>query len=368
VLVVVQFSLSILLIIATVVIHNQLQFISNKKLGYDKEHVIYTRLGVNTAKYYEAFKQEALSNPSILGVCSANQLPTYIVNSTSDMNWPGKDPNDTILMHNSGVSYDFIPTMKMEIKEGRNFSREFPTDLKEAYIINEAAVKVMGNQSPLNKAFSQWGNNGKVIGIVKDFHFKSMNTQVEPLVLRLSPARGYSSMLIRIQGKDIPASLKFLEGVWNKVAPQFPFEPSFLEDAFDSLYRTEQRLGKIFKAFALLAIFISCLGLLGLASFMAEQRTKEIGIRKILGASVGNVVLLLSREFLILVGIANLVAWPAAYYFIRRWLQNYAYHTNLSVVIFAASALLALLIALLTVSFQAFKAARTDPVKSLRYE
>ena len=368
VLVVLQFSLSIFLVIATVVIHSQLEYIRNKKLGYVKEQVLYSRFGVNSARFFEAFQREALSHPGILGVSTTDQLPTYMVNSSSSVNWPGKDPNDTILFHNNGVGYDFLDVMQMRLIEGRNFSREFPTDAKEAYIVNQAAAEVMGESSPVGKSFSQWGNQGKIIGVVEDFHFKSLNTQVEPLVLRLTPAEPYGYLMVRIGAADIAANVRAVEEAWRKAAPQFPFETRFLDDEFDSMYRAEQRMGKLFNAFTSLAIFIACLGLLGLASFMAEQRTKEIGIRKVLGASAGNIVLLLSREFLLLVGIANVVAWPAAYYFMRRWLENYAYHADISVLIFAASAVLALVIALLTVSYQSLKAATADPVESLRYE
>ena len=368
VLVVLQFSLSIFLIIATVVIHKQLEYISNKKLGYDKEQILFARFGTNSARFFEAFKREAQSHPGVLGLSSTDQLPILMNNSTSDVKWQGKDPNESILFHNAGVGYDFLDVMHMKLVEGRNFSKEFPSDSKEAYIVNQAAAKIMGEGSPVGKPFTQWENAGKVIGLVEDFHFKSLNTQVEPLVLRLRPAEAYGYLLVKIGGKNVSSNLKSVEEAWRKVAPQFPFESQFLDDAFDSMYRAEQRMGKLFNAFTSLAIFISCLGLLGLASFMAEQRTKEIGIRKVLGASAGNIVLLLSREFLLLVGIANVVAWPAAYYFMRQWLGNYAYYAGINLVIFAISGFLALVIALLTVSYQSLKAASANPVDSLRYE
>jgi putative ABC transport system permease protein len=368
VLVVIQFSLSIFLIIATAIIHSQLEYIQNKKLGYDKDHVIYMRIGMNAVRYYEPFKREALTSPDILGIGWSGQLPAYIVNSTSSVNWPGKDPNESILMHNTAVDYDFIETMGMEIVAGRNFSLEFPTDEKEAFILNEEAARLLGEDSAVGKPFTLWDIKGKVIGVVKNFHFKSLNTHVEPLVIRLLKPQPYSFMFIRVRGENITASINYLEKTWRKIATVFPFEYQFLDDYYDRTYHAEQRMGKLFNAFTALAIFIACLGLLGLASFMAEQRTKEIGIRKVLGATVPNIILLMSREFVFLVAISNVLAWPLAYYLMNKWLENYAYHAAINVLFFFVSALIALAIALLTVSYQAFRAASANPIDSLRYE
>jgi len=368
VLVVIQFSLSIFLIISTAVIHSQLEYIRNRKLGYDKEHVIYMRIGMNAVRYYEPYKREAMTSPDILGIGWSSQLPAYIVNSTSSVNWPGKDPNESILMHNTAVDYDFIETMNMEILGGRNFSREFPTDEKEAFILNEEAARLLGEDSPVGKPFTLWEIKGKVIGVVKNFHFKSLNTRVEPLVVRLLKPQPYSYMFIRIRGENVTESIKYLEKTWRDIATVFPFEYQFLDEYYDRTYRAEQRMGKLFNAFTTLAIFIACLGLLGLASFLAEQRTKEIGIRKVLGASVSNIILLLSREFVLLVAISNVLAWPLAFYLMNKWLENYAYHASINLLYFLASALAALGIALLTVSYQAFRAASSDPIDSLRYE
>jgi putative ABC transport system permease protein len=368
VLVVVQFSLSIFLIIATSVIHSQLEYIRSKKLGYDKEHVIYMRIGMNAVRYYEPFKLEALTSPDILGVTWSSQLPAYIVNSTSSVNWPGKDPNESILMHNTAVDYDFIETMNMEILDGRNFSREFPTDEKEAFILNEEGARLLGEESAVGKPFTLWQIKGKVIGVVKNFHFKSLNIHVEPLVIRLLKPQPYSYMFVRIRGDNVTESIQYLEKTWRNIATVFPFEYQFLDEYYDRTYRAEQRMGKLFNAFTTLAIFIACLGLLGLASFMAEQRTKEIGIRKVLGASVSNIILLLSKEFVLLVAISNILAWPLAYYLMNKWLENYAYHASVNPFFFLASALAALGIALLTVSYQALRAASSNPIDSLRYE
>ena len=368
ILVVVQFALSIGLIISSVVVRGQLEFIRNKDLGFDREQVVHMNFGVQTAKFYEAFKTEALTDPAVLGVTCADQLPTYILNSTSDVTWPGKDPNEELLFHNTTVTHDYFSTMKMDIVEGRAFSREFPTDEKEAVIINQAAARVMGPDSPVGKPITWWDDTSTVIGIVKDFHFKSINTSIEPLLIRVRPAQPYSNLLIRVNREGLPETLGRLGRIWESVSPAFPLDLAFLDESFDRLYRAEQRMGTLFGAFTILAILIACLGLLGLASFMAEKRTREIGIRKVLGATMSGIVMLLSREFVILVAVANLVAWPAAGYAMSRWLRNYAYHPPLNPLVFLGAALAALLIALLTVSFQALRAATADPVDSLRYE
>ncbi|MBN1272965.1 MAG: ABC transporter permease [Candidatus Aminicenantes bacterium] len=368
ILVVFQFSLSIGLIIISIIIQGQINFIHHKDIGFDRENVIYERFGMRTFRVYESFKNEALRDPNVVGVTSANSLPIYILNSTSSVSWPGKDPNEEVLFHNATVTHDYFETLGMEMAEGRAFSREHASDAKEAYIINQAAARVMGEESPVGKPFTLWGDAGTVIGVVKNFHFKSMNTSVEPLVIRLRDAEPYTYLMVRIKGTNIPDTLDRLTKTWNTVSPAFPFDYTFLDEEFDRMYRPEQRIGTIFGAFTVLAIIIASLGLLGLAAFVAERRTHEIGVRKVLGATMGNIVYLLSREFAILVAVANIVAWPAAYYIMRKWLQNYAYHIGINPLVFLGAGILALFVALFTVSWQALRAASVDPVDSLRYE
>ncbi|MGB2906759.1 MAG: FtsX-like permease family protein, partial [Candidatus Aminicenantaceae bacterium] len=340
-----------------------------KDLGFDREHVVYMRFGVQTAQFYESFKTEALTDPAVLGVTFSNQLPTYILNSTTSITWPGKDPNDSFLIHNTTVNYDYFATMRMKMAEGRVFSKDFSTDEKQAYILNQAAARLVSQEGPtVGSSITLWGDAGTVIGVVKDFHFKSLNTKVEPMIIRLRPAEPYGHLLIRVSAESLPRVLDRLTGIWERVSPQFPFDFAFLDESFDRLYRAEQRMGSIFGAFTGLAIFIACLGLLGLASFMAERRTREIGIRKVLGASVANIVLLLSKEFVVLVVLANAIAWPAAWYVMGRWLQNYAYSSGINLLVFLGAGAAALAIALFTVSFQSIRAASADPIESLRYE
>jgi len=366
VLVVIQFSLSIFLIISTTLIHDQLDYIRNRKLGFDMEHIVYIQLG-SSPRYYDTLKNELLKNSSILGVTSASGLLTSMMNSTSGVDWPGKNPDDAILMHNMTVGHDFFEVFQMEMVEGRTFSKAFPTD-SVAYIVNEKVVEVMEMDSPLGSQFTLWDDMGPIIGVVKEFHFKSLNTEVEPLVMRLRRPEDFHYLFIRIGSRNVSGLLNTIQEIWDGVAPEFPCEIRFLDEDFDRLYRAEARMGTLFNYFTILAIFIACLGLLGLASFMAEQRTKEMGIRKVLGASSANIVMLLSREFIVLVSLANIIAWPLAYYFMNRWLQNYAYHASINFFLFLISAVAAVVIALVTVSVQAFKAALVNPADSLKYE
>jgi putative ABC transport system permease protein len=265
------------------------------------------------------------------------------------------------------VDDGYFKTFGMEIVEGRAYSKEYSTDPTKALMVNEAAVKAMRMESPLGKRVSSGNNHANIIGVVKDYHFRSLHQKIEPLILIYSPPN-CRVLFARLKSDKIAETVGFIEKVWKKFAQGNPFQYRFLDDALDDMYRAEQRIGKIFKYFSILAILISCLGLFGLASFMAEQRTKEIGIRKVLGASVFSIILLLSREFSKWVLAANIIAWPLAYYAMFKWLQNFAYTTDMGLFPFLTAAVLALTIALFTVSFQAFKAARANPVDSLKYE
>ena len=255
----------------------------------------------------------------------------------------------------------------MEIIMGRNFSKDFATDMNGAFLLNETAVKDFGFEDPIGKKIKIWGDEGNIIGVIKDFHSASMHLNIEPVAFRLSADRLWMFSL-KISSDDIPKTIAFLENTWKKFSPEYPFEYSFLDEQIDRMYRTEQRLGRSFFYFTIIAIFIAYLGLFGLVSFSAERRTKEIGIRKVLGAQISNITWLVSKEFLLLIFVANIIAWPSAYYFIDRWLQNFAYRINIGLGIFLVSGMIALVIALLTVSYQTIKAARANPVDSLRYE
>jgi putative ABC transport system permease protein len=265
------------------------------------------------------------------------------------------------------VDYDYIETLQIKMAQGRSFSREFPTDTEKAYIVNEEAVRRMGLESPVGKQFSFWGRKGKIIGVMKDFHFRPMHHHIQPIVFKIFPD-WFRVIYIRFKTGDISAALESLKKTWFQVNPGYPFEYRFLDERFHQLYRTEARLSTLTRYFTVLGILIACLGLFGLASFMAEQRTKEIGIRKALGASVGNIILLLSREFTKLVLVATIIAWPIAYFTMNQWLQNFAYRPGIGWWVFVFSAGLTIIIAFLTVSYQSIKAATANPVKALKYE
>ena len=367
-LIVFQFAVSIILIIATGIILSQVRYIRTAKLGFNKDQVLVLNIkDKELSSKYEAIKAELSKNPCILNVTASSGIPGRVSHnwyfSTEGLQKKKERPSMWVLM----VDHDFVKTLGMEIVEGRDFSRSFTTDEKDAIILNESAVKKYGWESPLGRNIKTENKDGYVIGVVKDFRFKSFYQQIEPVMIYISP-RYFEFMSVRVAAHKIPEAIAFLMTEWKELAPNRPFEYFFLDDDFDKVYRQEERAGKIFGYFSVLAIFVACLGLFGLAAFTAEQRTKEIGIRKALGATTSNIVTLLNKEFIKWVLMANLIAWPVAYYAMNRWLQSFAYRTSIGPGIFIFSAAVALLIAMLTVSFQAIKAAIANPVNALRYE
>lgn len=367
-LVIFQFTITIILVAGTIIIHNQMIFVQSKNLGFKKDHLIVvsdrTRRVISR---FESFKNELLKNPDIIAVSASSGLPINVFGKCTTRP-EGADYAEAILIPVMAVDYDFIDTYGIEVVAGRKFRKEFATDGRDAMIINEAAAKKFGWQDPVGKRLDVIANRkGTVVGVVKDFHISSLRETIEPLVFFIQPFFcRYAS--IRIRSQNVPATLGFIEKTWKKFDPSRPFEYSFLEDDINALYRAEQRLGEIFFYFTTLAIFVACLGLFGLTSFAVEQRTKEIGIRKVLGASVPNIISLLSRESLKWILVANLLAFPVAYYAMSQWLQNFAYRAGISFWIFLLAASLSLGISFLTVSFQVIKAALSNPVDSLRYE
>jgi putative ABC transport system permease protein len=364
ILVVFQFSLSIFLIISTTVIYSQLQYIRSKNLGFNKENLIYASINDRIRGNFDAIKNEILQNPHILNMTRTFQLPSYNRYS-APVEWEGKTPDQNIVFNISLVDPDYLNTLKLELVQGRNFSDEFSTDTSN-YILNEEAVKQMGLKFPIGK-WLEFGGKGEIIGVVKNYHYMPFTYEIQPLILYYNPAY-YRYTMLRISGDNIPQTLGFLEKTWTKFAPEFPFEYHFLDEDYEHIYRTEHRLGALVRYFTFLAIFISCLGLFGLASFMAEQRTKEIGVRKVLGATVSSITLLLSREYTKWVLLANILAWPLAYVAMHKWLQGFAYQVDLSALTFIMAGFLTLVIALLTVSYQAIKASIANPVEALRHE
>jgi len=368
VLVIFQFTLSIGLIIGTFIVSSQLNFLQNKELGYEKSNMIYFKQRGNFSEKYSVLKEELLKNPDILNVTSSSDVPIYSLNSTSDFEWEGKNINDTFLIHQFSVDVDYIKTFKIKIVEGRDFSKKFAADIAgESFILNETAVKAMGISNPIGKRFGIRDKEGYIVGVVKDFHYKSLHNKVEPLVLRVDPSRDLY-VFMKIKKDNLAHTINYIKNLFETINPNYPFEYDFIEDQLNHLYDKDRRTVNIFGYFTFIAIFISCLGLFGLASFLIQRRSKEIGIRKVLGASISNIVLKLSKEFLLLVGIANIIAWPIAYIALSRWLQNFAYRTNLDIGVFILSAFMTLIIAFLTVIYQSIKAATANPVNAIRYE
>ena len=368
VLVLVQFSITIILIICSIAVREQLNFIKTVDMGYTKEQIItLPARGRFIRQNIQPIKTELLQYSDIIAVSTSGRLPNNIDTFTS-RDWTGRNPDEPIPIYYNTADYDFIDLFGMQIVHGRNFSRDFPSDETGVFLVNEAAVRVAEWESPIGRKFTHWrGDTGEIVGVIKDFHMHSLHSPIEPLYVFLN-ARDFSNIAIKIRSANIPATIDYVEGGMKKFSPSYPFSYSFFDEVFERAYFTEQRMGRVFSSFAVLAIFIACLGLFGLTAFAAEQRTKEIGIRKVLGASDSKIFLLLSKEFIRWVLLANLIAWPIAYVAMNKWLQNFAYRIHIGIVAFLISGGTALLIAYLTVSYQSIKSARANPVESLRYE
>jgi ABC-type antimicrobial peptide transport system permease subunit len=366
-LVVFQFALSVFLVIAMIVVYKQLNYIQTKNLGYDRDNLLYIPIEGDLVKNYELFKQEALSNTGIVNVSKMRNSPTAIFHHTTSIAWPGKDPNLSVSFADGVVGYDFVKTMNLQLQAGRDFSKAFGTD-SISYLLNETAVKKIGLADPVGKTIS-WGNHpGKVIGVMKDFHFNSLHENIEPLIMRLDENWTWGTILVRIKAGKTKETIATLQSICKELNPKFPFTYQFSDLEYAKLYESEKVMSKLANIFAFLAIFISCLGLFGLATFTAEQRTKEIGVRKVLGASSSSIVRLLSANFLKPIILAFLVAFPASWYAMNNWLQNYAYKIDISWWMFAIAGLLTVCIAFITVSYESIKAALVNPVESLRTE
>jgi len=367
-LVVAQFTISIALIISTIVVYKQMTYMRNQELGFSKDHMMILDTNGDLGK--KAFQQALSTIPAIKSTSTAGSVPgggnpgaySEIENNKGDLQIANLDLYF--------VDFDYINQFKIKMVAGRGFSKDFGTDTTQAMVLNEAAVKMFGYssaQQAIGRRFKQWGREGKIIGVMKDFHYRSLQQPIKPLSMRIEP--GATNLVsVNVSPANLPATIAAIEDKWKATIQNRPFSYYFLDEFFDKQYRTEERFGKLFLNFAVLAIIISCLGLLGLASYSTVQRTKEIGIRKVLGASVSGIVNLLSKDFLILVVISFAIAAPLAWYFMYKWLQDFAYHTSISLWVFGLAGLCALTIALFTVSFQAIRAAVSNPVKSLRTE
>lgn len=364
VLVVIQFTFSVVLIAGTIIIKDQLSFIRAKQLGYDKSYVLSCSMK-KMGEHYDAVKTDLLKQPGITGVTSASVNIIRYGGHTGDNWWDGKQDGETLMLSPMAIDKDFISFFKMQMKEGDVFNGTVADSTH--FILNETAVKAARLENPIGKKFKLQETLGTIIGVVKDFHFASMRQKIEPAVFYHNP-RSYYKLYIKTTGKDASKAIAALSGEWKKYNADFPFDYTFLDEAYNNLYKSEQKTELLLNIFAAIAIFISCLGLLGLAAYTAQVRTREIGVRKVLGANVAGIIRLLAMNFLKLVFIAILIAVPVAWYLMDKWLQDFAYKVNINWKVFAIAGLLSMLIAVLTISFQSVKAAIANPVKSLRTE
>ncbi len=366
ILVVSQFVISIIFITCTLIMHNQLHYIKTKNLGYNKDHLIVVPIFDQHIKpKYELYKTEVLRNSNILSATATSYLPSER-GYHQNVSFEGTAKGAMSHINWIPVDYDFIETMELELTMGRNFSQGYLLGKGITYILNESAIKQIGWENPLGKRMNivDWG---PVIGVIKDFHYKSLRHQIKPMALCIFPG-SFQHLIVRVKPENISNSIRFMENQWEKVFPNQVFEYNFFDEDFDKLYKTEIRLGNIFNFITALALFVACLGLFGLVHFSTERRTKEIGIRKVAGATILNIVALLTQNFIKWVLIANLIAFPIAYYAMNKWLQDYAYKIEISWWIFVLAGGIVLLIALATVSYQAIKAAMANPVEALKYE
>lgn len=366
-LVVFQFTLSIILIVSVLVIYKQIEFVQNKHLGYNKDNMIYFSQEGKVEDNVDTFLDRMKTIPGIVSATSTGHMLLYRNNNTSGLDWPGKDPEANILFENVRTNYDLFKTLDFKFKEGRPFSRDFSTDTTKI-IFNEAAIRVMGLEDPIGKTVTLWGDNKlEIIGVVKDFHFQSLKNEVKPLFFILSPENTWF-ILARIQAGAEKQTLAALEQFYSEFNPGFTLEYEFMDQTYQSHYQAEQRVSTLSRYFAGMAIIISCLGLFGLASFTAERRQKEIGIRKVLGSSVMNIVYLLSSDFTKLVLISILFSLPFSYYLLSNWLDQFAFRINLEAWFFIGAGILSLVIAWITVGSQALRAAHINPAECLRDE
>ncbi|MFC1492508.1 ABC transporter permease, partial [candidate division KSB1 bacterium] len=389
-LVIIQFSISIFLIVLTTVFQKQLNYISEKDLGYDQERLVEINLNAspdNAVQIFERFKNEIKNNDRIVNVAATSQ---NYGNFSESVFWTRYQYFDAAgeerFVHFNQISYDFLETNGIELVKGRNFSKDFGSDPDNAILVNEAAVKYYGFDDPLNKRINKLGNDTQtIIGVVKDFHFASLHGEIKPLILGLTTNsfnldrsngvgvwgqmfHNYNYAIVKISEGNILPVLDYLKDSWKKVSPESPYSLQFVDETIQAYYESEQKWGRIINYASIFAVVIACLGLFGLTLIAVQERIKEIGIRKVMGATQSSIVTIISKDLLLLVAFANIIAWPSAYFVMSKWLESFAYRIGLDISIFLISGLIVLAIALITVCFQALKAANTNPVNSLRYE
>ena len=322
-------------------------------------------------KYY-SLKRELQKETLIQGVTAARSNPVRIGSNSGGASWEGKDPDKQVLIGTNTVDYDYLETLKMELVAGRDFSKDYPSDLARDttgnFLVNEEVAKIMGDGDHIGKTFSFMGINGRIVGVLKNFHFKGADQPIEPIAFALTEPNFLSVILIRIPAGNITSSLKLVEKIWKEVIPEYPLEYSFIDQDYDNLFRSQMRLASLLKYFTILALIIACLGLYGLSSYSAERRTNEVGIRKVMGADSVTVMYTLSKEFMLLVLISIVIAIPLGWIIVGNLLKQFAYRIEMSMLVFTGIALGAVIIAMLTISFQAYKATGINPAEALKIE
>jgi putative ABC transport system permease protein len=372
VLVVIQFTLSILIAVSAIFMFRQLKFLQNKDLGFNKENLICIPMPDDMKPKYNSLKQELEKETLIQGVTASMWNPTSMGSNSGGASWDGKDPEKQVLIGTNGIDYDYLKTLNMKLISGRDFSKDFQGDMAHDtvgnFMVNEEVVKLMGIGDPVGKNFRFMGLNGTIVGVLKNFHFKGADQAIEPMAFALAPVGYLRCILIRLTPGNIPESLKSVEKSWKTVVPEYPLDYTFIDQDYDKLFRAQIRITGLLKYFTILAIIIACLGLYGLSSFSTERRTNEVGIRKVMGADSLTVMYTLAREFLFPVLISIIIAIPLGWILVSKLLKQFAYRIEISILVFAVIAAGAIIIALLTVSFQAYKATGINPAEALKVE
>jgi ABC-type antimicrobial peptide transport system permease subunit len=372
ILVVVQFTLSILIATSAIFMYKQLKFLQEKDLGFNKENLICIPMPDNLKPKYYSLKKELEKETLVQGVTASMWNPTMMGSNSGGASWPGKDPTKQVLIGTNGIDYDYLKTMNMQLKSGRDFSRDFASDMVRDttgnFLVNEEVVKLMGIGDPVGKNFRFMGLNGTIVGVLKNFHFKGADQAIEPIAFALADTRYLRVILIRLTPGKIPASIKAVENTWKNIIPEYPLDYTFIDQDYDKLFKAQLRLSALLKYFTILAVIIACLGLYGLSSYSAERRTNEVGIRKVMGAGSLTVMYTLSKEFLLPVLLSILIAIPLGWVIVVNLLKQFAYRIDLNILVFLGIAGGAILISLLTISFQAYKATGINPAEALKVE
>jgi ABC-type antimicrobial peptide transport system permease subunit len=372
IMVVIQFTLSILIAVSATFMYLQLKFLQNKELGYNKENLICIPMPETMKQKYYPLKLELEKETLVQGITASMWNPTSMGSNSGGASWDGKDPEKQVLIGTNGIDYDYLKTLKMEIKSGRDFSKDYPSDMAKDttgnFLINEEVVKLMGIGDPVGKNFRFMGLNGTIVGVLKNFHFKGADQAIEPMAFALAPVSYLRCILVRLTPGNVPESIKAVEKAWKGIVPEYPLDYTFIDQDYDRLFKAQIRLTGLLKYFTILAVIIACLGLYGLSSYSAQRRTNEVGIRKVMGADSFTVMYTLAREFLFPVLISIIIALPVGWIIVRNLLKQFAYRIDLSFLVFAGIAMGAIVIALLTVSFQAYKATGINPSEALKVE